>query len=112
MLRLADILMAMRKILGFTKEGQAAFLFSPVTQDAVVRNLEVIGEAAGRVCGPLRDAHPEVPWNGMKGFASFAKHEHWKVNIARVWAAVEQIPELESKITGIRADTGDGVRPR
>jgi uncharacterized protein with HEPN domain len=105
------MLTAMRRIVVFTREGREAFASSPVTQDAVVRNMEVIGEAAGKVSVEVREEHPEVPWSKMRGFASFAKHEYWRVEVSRVWAAVEQMPGLESQIAAIRVDKA-GSRPK
>ncbi len=103
-LRLADLLSAMRKIRDFTDGGHDAFLSSEVIQDAVIRNLEIIGEVAGKMSPELRNAHPEVPWAKMRGFASLAKHEYWRLDLDQVWGAIESIPLLESAASRIRAD--------
>lgn len=104
MLRLADMLESMRKIRTFTKAGREAFLASEISQDAVIRNLEVIGEAAGKVSQGIRQAHPNMPWAKMRGFASFAKHEYWRLDLYNVWAAVEGLPKLEAVAVKVRAD--------
>ena len=110
--RLSDMLTAMAKIRGFTRSGSDAFLSSAVTQDAVIRNFEVIGGAAGKVSTSLRSEHPEVPWSKMRGLASLAKHEYWRIDPHRIWASVEEIPRLESAITGIRAEQSKNERKR
>ena len=102
--RLTDILTAMAKVRTFTHDGRDAFLASGVIQDAVIRNLEVMGEAAGNVSASLRSKHPEVPWSKMRGLASFARHEYWRIDLQRLWAAVEVIPTLEQAVSRIRAD--------
>jgi uncharacterized protein with HEPN domain len=101
--RLADILTAAAKIRDFTRPGREAFLGSEVTQDAVVRNFEVIGEAAGKLSEGLRREHPAVPWSRMRGLASFAKHEDWTVDPRRLWAAIEALPAIEASVSKIRA---------
>lgn len=73
-------------------------------QDAVIRNLEVIGEASGKISDPLRRRYPAVPWSKMRGFASFAKHEYWRVSIERLWETVQQLPALEATIAGIEPE--------
>lgn len=102
--RLADIQVAIRKIIEANAGGRPAFDASFVIQDATVRNLEIMGEAAGKISEGVRTRHPEIPWRRMRGFASFAKHEYWKVDTATLWAAIEQMSSLESKIAAVRAD--------
>lgn len=102
--RLADIQVSIRKIVEATAGGRQAFDASFVIQDAIVRNLEIMGEAAGKISEGVRSQYPEVPWRRMRGFASFAKHEYWKIDLSTLWAAVEQMPSLESKVAAVRAD--------
>jgi uncharacterized protein with HEPN domain len=69
LLYLIHILDAFGKIQAYTTQGREAFLTSPVIQDAVVRNYEIVGEAAKRVSTPLREAHPEAPWPEWQDYA-------------------------------------------
>jgi uncharacterized protein with HEPN domain len=55
------------------------------TQDAVIRNFEVIGEAAKRVPPEYRAAHPSIPWQLMAGFRDVLIHGYEGVDIVRVW---------------------------
>jgi uncharacterized protein with HEPN domain len=54
-------------VLAYTESGRDEFFVSPMIQDAVVRNLEIVGEAAKRVSPSLRERAPGVPWRGMAG---------------------------------------------
>ena len=66
-LRLEDILEALERVEGYVKGMDLpAFEDDRRTQDAVIRNFGIIGEAAGRVPDWIRDAHPEIPWAQMR----------------------------------------------
>jgi uncharacterized protein with HEPN domain len=71
-----------------------------MAQAAVERKLEIIGEAAGRVSGSLKNANPEIPWRGMTGLRNVLIHEYGEVRTERVWVvAAEKIPELIKMLT-------------
>jgi uncharacterized protein with HEPN domain len=101
--RLADILAATRLIAEYISDGESAFFASTKTQDAVIRQLELIGEAAGKVSSKLRDEHPGVPWKGMRGFASFATHESWKLELRRVWNEAVKCSSISNEVARIRS---------
>lgn len=100
-LRLADILRSISRIAELLDDGYEAFSGSWKSQSAVMRELEIIGEAAGMLSASLCARHPEVEWAKMRGFASFAKHEYWRVNPQLLWKAVEEMPTLRTKVSGI-----------
>lgn len=102
--RLADIAVATRRIAEYIHGGLSQFLESTMAQDAVIRQLEVMGEAAGSVSERLRAAHPEVPWRAMRGFASFAKHEYWRVNLRLVWRAAQECASIRVAVEKLQAD--------
>ena len=97
-LRPSDILRAVARIEEVLASGYDEFADSWMSQSAVIRELEVVGEAAGATSLHLRRRHPEIAWVKMRGFSSFAKHEYWKVDPARVWKAVEEMPDLRRKL--------------
>ena len=91
-----DILMAGRKILKFTEGvSERRFQDDELLQNAVMRQLEVIGEAARRVSQEAKDAHPEIPWRDMVGMRNRLIHEYFRIDVAKVWEAVcDDIPAL------------------
>lgn len=62
-----------------------AFLASALHQSAVIRKLEVLGEAAGRVSKPFCDAHPEIPWREITGLRHRLIHGYDDVRLDLVW---------------------------
>lgn len=101
---LGHILQAIARIerhtLGVDAQG---FSFSELIQDAVIRNLEVIGEAANniqRVDPAFTAAHPEVPWAVMYAMRNRLTHGYDTVDMAVVWKVVERdLPALKAPIT-------------
>jgi uncharacterized protein with HEPN domain len=68
---LAHILECIEKIERFTRGGKEEFLQEALIQDAVIRNLEVIGEASKRVDNSYRTSHPQIPWRKMTACEMF-----------------------------------------
>lgn len=81
-----------------------AFWSDSKTFDAVVRNLEVIGEAARQLDDEFLAAHPEVPWQAIRGFRNVLAHEYFGVDRAIVWAAAqEDVPQLLGQLNELLA---------
>lgn len=100
--RLADILERIDRIERATKGGPGAFSASEVIQDAVVRNLEVIGEAAKHVSVTTRSRHPEVPWRAMAKFRDLAIHSYGKVLEDAVWEIVSKdLPMIKRSLSKV-----------
>jgi len=82
-----------------TAPGRDAFLADELVQHAVVRNFEMIGEAAKRVPDDYRRAHPEIPWRGLAAFRDVLIHRYESVDLLEVWRVVEeQVPALIATI--------------
>lgn len=74
---------------------QSAFIRNVQLQDSVIRRLEIIGEAAGRVSSSFRRTHPAIPWSRMIGMRNRVIHVYDAVDLDIVWLTVHQrIPEL------------------
>jgi uncharacterized protein with HEPN domain len=81
------------------------FLASYQVQDAVIRRLEIIGEAVKNLPLALRMQHPQVPWREMAGMRDVLIHQYFGVDLKLTWKVVQQdLPELEQEIQAILAE--------
>ncbi len=96
---LVHILDCIERIKEYTAEGKEHFKDSLKTQDAVIRNLEIIGEATKRISLEYRNKYPYIPWRQMAALRDVLIHDYMGVDINIVWNVVEKdIPELEKLI--------------
>ena len=93
---------AIQRIFDYAYEGKESFFADPKTQDAVVRNLEIIGEATKRISDSLKLGCPETPWKRIAGMRDKLIHDYFGVNLTLVWDVVERdLPELKHQIESI-----------
>jgi uncharacterized protein with HEPN domain len=96
---LAHILECAQKIERYTKGGEKEFHNDTMLQDAVIRNFEIIGEAAKRVPEAYRRAYSQIPWRLMAGFRDVLIHAYEGVDLKRVWWIVRQdLPVVKEAI--------------
>jgi uncharacterized protein with HEPN domain len=96
MLPLAHMVEHVRRALRFI-EGRtyAEFVENEMLHAAVIRQVEIVGEASARVSQAFRSAHPDWPWRQMKDIRNHLIHGYDKVNLQIVWQTVsERFPEL------------------
>ena len=100
---LLDMLIAARKVARFT-EGLSldAFKVDDMAQSAVIRELQVIGEAARLVSDDTKAAQPEVDWKTMTGMRNRLVHEYFAIRLDVVWqTACDDIPVLIDQLTSL-----------
>jgi uncharacterized protein with HEPN domain len=93
---LLDILIAARKAVKFV-EGidRNQFEDNEIIQNAVLRPLEIIGEASARVSKDFRKAHAEIPWREMVGLRNRLFHEYFRIDFGAVWDTLHKdLPKL------------------
>ncbi len=95
---------AIRQIVEYTAIEREAFFADRKTQDAVVRNLEIIGEATKRLSLNLKAAHPDIAWKPIAGMRDKLIHDYFGVNVQLVWEVVERdLPILSEKVQDLLA---------
>jgi uncharacterized protein with HEPN domain len=87
------------RIEGYTLDGRDAFLSQNVLQDAVLRRLETLADAAGRLSPALKARHPHIPWRDISGFRNVAAHGYLELDVTRVWTTVQaHLPALKAAV--------------
>jgi uncharacterized protein with HEPN domain len=92
----ADMQEACDKIAGYTSGMDfEAFCADPRTVDAVVRNLEIIGEASNGIPEDQKLPRPDIDWRAVRGLRNRIVHEYFGLSLSVIWAVVQMdLPEL------------------
>lgn len=99
LLYLQHISDALAKIITYTEQGRDAFMNQPMVQDAVIRNFEIIGEAAKRLSDTVKLQEPEIPWRSVSGFRDILIHDYMGVELNEVWNVIQfHIPALQQAV--------------
>jgi uncharacterized protein with HEPN domain len=87
--------------------GRDAFMRERLIQDAVIRNFEIIGEAASRLSSAVRDAK-DVPWDKIIAFRNRLIHGYWSVDLLLVWDVVaNELPRLKIEVVRLLTELTD-----
>jgi uncharacterized protein with HEPN domain len=90
---------AIVRIESYTGQGRKAFFDNTMIQDAVIRNLEVIGEAVKQLPADLRQRYPHIPWRSITALRNVLVHEYFGVDLEIVWRVVQKrLPTLKHHV--------------
>src|SRR3989338_9834994 len=97
---IGDILDNIGDIESFSKGlTEEEFMHNKLKQNAIIRSLEIIGEAVKNVPDSFKEKHSEIPWRKIAEFRDILSHSYFGVSLERVWNVVEkELPELKEAI--------------
>lgn len=100
--RLRHALDAIDAIKRYTVEGREAFFADDKTQDAVIRNIEILGQAVKGISDDTRALEPTIPWRKIAGMRDKLIHEYFGVELGLVWDVVEdELPVLRPQLEAL-----------
>ncbi len=95
------------RIAQYVAGGREAFMHSTLIQDAVLRNLQTIGQSVSRLSDTLREAHPEINWRSIIGLRNVLVHDYLGINLERIWDIIEyDVPNLQRTVEAILREPG------
>lgn len=107
---LRHILDAIGKIESYVSVGRATFMADSHWQDAVIRQLEIIGEATKRLSPGLRVRYGDVPWRRIAGLRDVLIHDYMGVDLAAVWEIAQRdLPALKTRLQVILSELGESA---
>ncbi|NJN20847.1 MAG: DUF86 domain-containing protein [Leptolyngbya sp. RL_3_1] len=93
------------RIQTYTASGKVAFWEDTKTQDAVIRNLEVLCESTRQLPEAWKAAHPEIDWRRISDFRNVLAHQYLDVDLKVVWDVAENyLPELKAAVEAMEND--------
>ena len=99
---LRHIMDAIDKIESYASVQKDAFMSESHWQDAIIRNLEIIGEATKRISKPLKTQYPDIPWRNIAGLRDVLIHDYMGVDLESVWNVVaKDLPTLKKQLSRI-----------
>ena len=101
--RIEDMLEAIGRIEGFVQGMDVeTFLHDLKTSDAVIRNLEILGEAARHIPDDVVSRHPDVPWKKARDMRNVLIHAYFGVDLASIWQTIQDdLPPLRAQLNAI-----------
>lgn len=103
---LEDIIESVQKVQNYASSGKSSFFKDEIFQDAIIRRLEIIGEASNQLPEEIIERYSEIPWRQIIGFRNVAIHEYFRVDLHLVWSLIEsgELEKLLSVANQILAD--------
>ena len=103
---LLDILLAAREAVEYLGDcSLEAFDNDRMRQLAVIKSIEILGEAASKLSETFRNTHPELPWHDIIGMRHRLVHGYFEIHLERIWWTVrEDLPKLISTLENLLSD--------
>ena len=99
---IGQILEAIDKVQKYTIEGRDVFYETLIIQDAVIRNIEIIGEVSKRISSEFKVKYNEVPWRKMAGIRDVLIHDYDSIDMSIVWNVISiELPKVKSILKNI-----------
>ena len=106
-LYLIHILECIERVERYTTDGGEAFIEDTKTQDAVMRNLQVLAESVQRLSDDLRQKYPATEWRNIAAFRNVAVHDYLGIDLKQIWDIVTaDLPVLKRQLEMIIKDLG------
>lgn len=101
--RLEDILDAIKRIESYMRgANEKRFGKDLMRQDAVMLQIEIIGEAARNISLEFQEQHAEIPWSKMIGMRNKIVHDYFQIDVSKIWdTAKNDIPQLKKTIAKV-----------
>ncbi len=110
---LVHIRSSIEKIFLYTDKGRDEFMADQMTQDAVIRNFEIIGEASKNISEDLKRSHPEIPWKLIGSLRDRLIHAYFGVQLELIWKTIEQdLDKLRAQIETILTNPSEADKER
>jgi len=102
-MRVEDILVCIDKIKNYTRNMTfEQFCADSKTVDAVIRNFEIIGEAASHIPLEIQDKYPKLGWFEMRGMRNIMAHEYFGISLSIIWQSAEHdLPQLKEGLRNL-----------
>ncbi|MCD6527771.1 MAG: DUF86 domain-containing protein [Desulfuromonas sp.] len=109
--RIQDILEALTRIESYVRSiTYEQWVNDDKTVDAVIRNLEIIGEASNHIPQAIQNAYSDIPWEQMRGMRNLLIHEYFGVDIEIIWkTVVNDLPGLRKQLENVDRNESDNA---
>lgn len=98
-LYLLHIRECLERVADYTGDGWEKFQTNLMAQDAVLRNLQIMGESTQRLSASLKSSQPNIQWQDIGAFRNRLVHDYQSINLAQIWQIIqEDLPAFEQQI--------------